>query len=486
MKPELQTALGQHLILTPQLRQALALLQMSWLELEQEMAAAVENNPLLDWAEPEPASSGDAPTPAPETTFSEQPPEPAPASTPDSDADAPDLSAWESSPTVPGFTHRSEEDGSDDFSQRIATSEGLHEHLAWQLRLSRLSPRDVGIGQALIDAIDDDGYLRASFADIQAALHPDIIAGEDDILTILHRIQCFDPPGVGARDLRECLHLQLATLPADTPAHALTRCLVDTLLDRLPRLGHSGVAAELGCSQAEAEAALALLRSLDPHPGARIGSIPSTHYLTPDCTISRENGDWRVTLAGSPRARLVIHHGYEQLIGHTSREDGHYLRQHLQEARWLLKNIQARGETLLKVVTCIVRAQTAFLEHGPTALRPLTLREVADQVGLHESTVSRAVAHKYALTPRGTLALKDFFASGIARGDGRDGSGTSSTAISQMIRTLIAAEPAHKPLSDAKLTRLLNDRNIPVARRTVAKYREALKIPASHERVRLG
>jgi len=486
MKPGLNTALKQHLILTPQLRQSLALLQMSALELEQELATAVETNPLLDWAEPEPAAaSGEAPAVMPaETTFSEQlvlteaTPEPVP-----DELESPDLSPWESGPPTPGSAPRHDEP-TDDIGQRTAATEGLHEHLEWQLRLTRLSPREQLIGEALIDAIDDNGYLSEPFSAIKAAVHPDISAHDDEIGTILTRIQCFDPPGVGARDLAECLTLQLDTLPAGTPARALARRAVCELLDRLPRLGAVGVAGTLGCTPLEAEQALALIRSLDPHPGAQIGAVASDHYLTPDCIITRTDSGWQVTLANTQRTRLTIHHGYEQIIGHASDKDNHYLRRHLSQARALLKNIQARGQTLLKVVEYLVQRQSGFLHHGPAALHPLTLREVADDIGLHESTVSRAIAHKYVQTPRGTLALKDFFASGIDRQDG-DGSGTSSAAISQMVRELIAAEPPDKPLSDAKLTRALNAKGIPVARRTIAKYREALNIPASHERVRL-
>jgi len=483
MKQRLQTTLGQHLVLTPQLRQSLALLQMSWLELEHEISAAVESNPLLDWADSTPAAADDEPgEERPDSAFSEPFPSTETAATPTEEVEFPDLSPWESGPPAPGAAPRRDE-AFDDPGQRIAASESLHEHLEWQLRLSRLSPREQLIGEALIDAIDDSGYLREPFSAIKAAVRPDISAHENEISTVLHRIQCFDPPGVGARDLAECLTLQLTVLSADTPGLAPARRVVNELLDRLPRLGATGVAGELKCTLDDAETALALVRSLDPHPGAQIGGIANTQYLTPDCTITRVDGIWQVTLSGSQRTRLTIHHGYEQMIGHTSSEDTSYLRHHLQEARWLLKNIEARGETLLKVVGCIVREQAGFLQHGPSALRPLTLRDVARQIDMHESTVSRAVAHKYAQTPRGTLALKEFFASGI---ENHDGSGTSSTAISQMIRELIDAEPAHKPLSDARLTRALNDKGIPIARRTVAKYREALNIPASHERVRLG
>jgi len=482
--PGLHTSLGQQITLSPQLRQSLALLQMSALELEQELTAAVETNPLLDWTPAESALADEAVATPAETTFTEQlaPADAAPEPALD-EAEFPDLSPWESAPPTPGSVLPGDE-SADDIGQRTAASESLHEHLEWQLRLARLSPREQLIGEALIDAIDDDGYLREPFSAIKTAVHPEITALDHEIGTVLARIQCFDPPGVGARDLAECLILQLDTLPADRypRARALARRVAGELLDRLPRLGTSGLAGELGCSPAEAEQALTLLRSLDPHPGAQIGAVTHSQYLTPDCIITRAGSGWRVALAGGRHTRLSIHHAYEQMIGHTSDEDGHYLRRHLLEARALLKNLQARSHTLLKVVGCLAGRQSEFLHHGPAALRPLTLREVADEIGLHESTVSRAIAHKYVQTPRGTLALRDFFASRIEH---RDGNGISSTAISQMIRELIATEPPHKPLSDTRLTRCLNERGIPVARRTVAKYREALSIPASHQRVRL-
>jgi RNA polymerase sigma-54 factor len=307
--------------------------------------------------------------------------------------------------------------------------------------------------------------------------------GEEELLTVLHTLQRFDPVGVGARNLGECLALQLQALDDDTPGKALALRIAREFLERVPKIGIDGVAAELGCPRDVADAALHLLRSLDPRPGARLGSLPNDTYVTPDCVVYRQRGVWLVALAGSHLPRLTIHRGYEQLIARASANDAGYLRGRLQEARWLLKNLEARGETLLKVMRCLVRQQAGFLEFGEQALRPLTLREVASEVGLHESTVSRAVARKYVRTPRGTLPLRAFFASGIDTGGGGE---TSSTAIQSMIRVLIDAENPRKPLSDARLAALLKAGGVPVARRTVAKYREAMSIPSSHDRVRIG
>lgn len=477
MKQRLQTSLGQQLVLTPQLRQAIHLLQLSALELEAEMAEAVETNPLLEWAEPDP--------PDPETPSDDAPPR----------EDATDERADRESAAIddppPGLFDEepwqrsgsaSDEDEEGDAADRVAQTQTLHDHLQWQLHLSHLSPRDRRIGAALIDAIDDDGYLREPLDALRESLRPDLAVCAATMLTVLRQLQAFDPLGVGARDLGECLALQLAPLPDDTPGKALALRIAAGPIDRLPRIGMDGIATALQCTAEAAATALQLLRSLDPRPGAQIGSLPTDTYITPDCVIWRQQGLWRAALATSRAPRLTIHRGYEQMIGHAGASDS-YLRGRLQEARWLLRNIEARGETLLKVVRCLIRQQSGFLEFGAQALRPLTLREVAADVGLHESTVSRAIARKYARTPRGTVALRSFFASGI---DSEGGGETSSVAIQTMIRRLLDAEDPRKPLSDARLADALKAAGVPVARRTVAKYREAMGIAASPDRVRIA
>jgi RNA polymerase sigma-54 factor len=470
MKPRLQTSLGQQLVLTPQLRQAIHLLQLSALELEAELTEAVESNPLLDWAEPEPITTTEASPgtgePAGDSFDGDEPP-----------------------PWTRGEDHwqqrvgpASEGDDDDgDVADRVAEPQTLQDHLQWQLHLTHLSPRDRRIGLTLIDAIDDDGYLRESLQSLREAVRPELTVSCEEMLAVLRQLQGFDPAGVGARDLGECLTLQLAPLADDTPAKALALRLAAGPIDHLPKVGIQGIAIELQCDPGDAEAALQLLRSLDPRPGAQIGSLPANTYITPDCVIWRHHGVWRVGLASGRAPRLTIHRGYEQMIGHAGASDS-YLRGRLQEARWLLRNIEARGETLLKVVRCLVRQQSGFLEFGAQALRPLTLREVAGEVGLHESTVSRAIARKYVRTPRGTIALRSFFASGI---DTDGGGEASSIAIQSMIRRLIDAENPRKPLSDARLAETLKATGVPVARRTVAKYREAMSIPSSQERVRI-
>jgi len=472
MKARLQTSLGQSLVMTPQLRQAIRLLQMSSTELEQELAEAVETNPLLEWDDDaggsEAAADGaEAPAPDPADAGDAQA-EPAPT-----DAD------WSG-----GHGGSFDDDDDGGAAERVAEADTLADHLLWQLHLSHLGARDLAIGVLLVNALDEDGYLREPLAAIAETLRPDIVADEDEILAVLRRIQQFDPVGVGARTLGECLDLQLAALPATTPGLVLARQIATgPLLERLPRAGIAGIAAELKQPQQAVEQAVQLLRSLDPRPGAQLGEPAADTYVVPDCVVWRQRGIWKAALASHAGPKVVIHRGYEQLIRRCGEADASYLRTQLQEARWLLKGLQARGETLLRVVGSLLHHQAGFLEFGEQALRPLTLREIAAELDLHESTISRAIARKYVRTPRGTLPLRAFFASGI---DTDGGGEASSTAIQSMIRRLIDAENPRKPLSDAKLADLLKSSGIPVARRTVAKYREAMNISASHERVRIA
>jgi len=482
MKTRLQTSLGQQLVMTPQLRQAIRLLQMSTAELEVEITQAVESNPLLDWAEDGPGdgpgtSEGNDDSPPGESTEGEGERE---RDRDGADDDwSPDDGPWTSTGGGGSFD---DDDDTGSAAERMAEADTLRDHLLWQLHLSHLSARDRRIGTALIDALEEDGYLRESLAGIAETLRPDIEANEDEILVVLHQLQRFDPVGIGARNLGECLHLQLSVLSDDTPGKALAIRIADGPLERLPRSGVAGLANELKRPPAEVEIAVQLLRTLDPKPGAQIGELSGDTYVVPDCVVWRQRGVWRAALAGNTLPRISIHRGYEQMIRQCGESDAGYLKGHLQEARWLLKSLEARGETLLKVTRCLIRQQSAFLEFGEQALRPLTLREVAAEVGLHESTVSRAIARKYVRTPRGTLALRSFFASGI---DTDGGGEASSTAIQAMIKRLVDQENPRKPLSDAKLADLLKASGVPVARRTVAKYREALHILSSHERVRL-
>ena len=451
--------------MTPQLRQAIRLLQLSTAELELEIASAVESNPLLDWEE-------NAPLEAPSSDAA-----------PSDDAPPPEEPAWDGEEPWQERIGPSSDSDEEATTAEVAQADTLHDHLLWQLHLSPLTPRDRAIGAALVEAIDDDGYLRESVEAIAQALRPQVVATPEEVLTVLHQVQRFDPTGVGARSLNECLQLQLALLPEGTPGRELALQLAEGALERLPRIGITGLAVELGQPPEDVERAVQLLRSLDPRPGAQLGGMSTDTYVTPDCVVWRQHGTWRVALAAGARPRIGIHRGYERMIRSASEADAVYLRGRLQEARWLLKSLEARGDTLLKVMRCLLRQQSAFLEFGDQALRPLTLREVAAEVGLHESTISRAIARKYVRTPRGTMPLRAFFASGIDTGGGGE---ASSTAIQAMIRRLIEAEDPRKPLSDARLADMLKAAGVPVARRTVAKYREAMHIPSSQDRLRIA
>jgi RNA polymerase sigma-54 factor len=484
MKTSLQVKLGQQLTLTPQLRQAIRLLQLSASELEAEINLAIESNPLLDRVEEgddEDSGADQAgasePAPAIEETGQLE------AGTPqfERDWDTDEVEASEFRNIGSTGTSNSEYFDSAD-REPAAVPDGLQDHLLWQLHLTPLSERDRRIGAALIEAIGDDGYLSESLDAIRDGLRPEIVAELDEIEAVRHRIQRFDPIGVAACDLSECLCVQLSLLSADTPGLVLAKQLAATHLEALAKIGADKLGVHLGQSPAAMADAVALLRSLDPRPGGQIASAPPD-YITPDCVAYRQGGVWRVSLANGAAPLLAINRRYEGLIGQASREDAGYLRAQLQEARWLIRSLETRADTVLRVAQAIVRQQSGFLEYGPEAMRPLTLREVAEQLGLHESTISRSTTRKYLLTPRGTFEFKQFFNSGVATGDG---GATSSTAIQAMIRKLIDGENPRKPLSDARLADELKVAGVPVARRTVAKYREAMNIPASSERQRLG
>ncbi len=485
MKTSLTTKLGQQLTLTPQLRQAIHLLTLSAAELESEINLALESNPLLERVEDEDGEPGatldESPLDAPRSE--------APGSSADSDpastriaeeGSADEQPDWDIEParmhdTGPGVY------AEDADNEPAAAPDGLHDHLFWQLHLTPLNARDRGIGAALIDAIGDDGYLTETLESIRDGLLPEIHTDLDEIGPVLHRIQRFDPVGVACSSLAECLGVQLSVLSDDTPGLGLARQIASTYLEALARHGADQLAHQLRAQPDAIRDAVALLRSLDPRPGGQIASA-APDYILPDCVAYRQGGVWKAMLVGSRTPALAISRHYEGLIGKTSRDDASYLRSHLQDARWLIKSIQTRADTVLRVAQAIVRQQSGFLEYGPEAMRPLTLREVAEELGLHESTISRTTTRKYLHTPRGTFEFKDFFASGIAN---ETGGSASSTAIQAMIRRLVDAENPRKPLSDARLAAELKNGGVPVARRTVAKYREALRIPPSNERQRL-
>jgi RNA polymerase sigma-54 factor len=475
MKPALQLRLHQQLALTPQLQQAIRLLQLSRAELEVELGEALETNPLLEIEEPEEATDEAQPDAAP----------PDADETPDAETDPFEGTAGNDLPLDLGHEHRSHaaaRGDEDDREREDADTEDLRDHLLWQLNLTPMSPRDRAIATALIEAIDDDGYLGESNAAICASLHGLYRIDEDEVEAVRHRIQRFDPLGVGSRSLRECLGVQLETFTPGTPGLGLARRLVEQHLDDLARQERSRLCQVLGVDAEALDAAITLIRSLAPRPGSsHVGTPPE--YIVPDAYASRVGGRWQVSLAPGCQPRLTINEQYSALVAQARGDDATYLRGQLQEARWLIKSLKARAETLLKVAGAIVRAQEGFLDFGPEAMRPLVLKDIADEIGMHESTVSRVTTRKYLHTPRGTLEFKYFFSSGVATADG---GAASATAIQAMIRKLIGEEIPRRPLSDQALAHELNRRGISVARRTVAKYREGMNIPSSADRCRLG
>ncbi len=481
MKPTLQLRLGQHLSLTPQLRQAIRLLQLSSVELEQEIQEALTSNPLLD--DSDDADDSEAAGPQREATAEGSDDIESSASSDDASAAGDDAAAedWGPEATLGMLSHGGEQG---DWNRDIADTrdQDLHDHLLWQLNLSHLSTRDRQIALSLIDAIGDDGYLGETLVDIQASLKPEIEADIDEIEAVLHCIQMFDPVGVGARSLAECLSVQLRADSADGPDLELARLVVLGHLDTLARGDRCALAKALSVNEEQLDGALDLIRSLDPKPGQQF-SAGAVEYLVPDAYAHRQHGVWQVSLNPAAQPRLGINQHYAGLIAKASREDAGYLRGQLQEARWLIRSLEARNETLFMVASCIVERQQGFLEHGPEAMRPMILRDVAETIGMHESTVSRITTRKYLHTPRGTFEFKYFFSSSVAT---VDGGSASATAIQAMIRKLIQDEDPRKTLSDNAIAKDLNQRGIAVARRTVAKYREAMSIPPSNERSRAG
>jgi RNA polymerase sigma-54 factor len=478
MKQSLQIRQTQSLTLTPQLRQAIRLLQLSSVELETEISEAIESNPLLEALDENGVDGDDIPVSSPDEV---------PVETADNkDKDDNEIEFLENNEEFDWSDDepRSSSTKTEDYDAELGTAApmDLCEHLLWQLRLSHLSKRDIAIGEVIIEAINNEGYLLETPEAIQQALLPEVKADLQEINTVLQLIHHFDPVGVGARNLSHCLLIQLQLLSQDTPGLCLAKLIAQEHLESLAKSGSEKLATQLKCPATEMQTAMTLLKSMDPKPGLQI-SVDVPDYVAPDCIATKQKGVWQVSHARGSQPRIGINKHYENLIGKASREDDSYLRGQLQEARWLIKSLDSRADTLLRVARSIVRQQSGFLEHGPQAMRPLTLREIAEELGLHESTISRATTRKFLHTPRGTFEFRYFFSSGVSNSEG---GGTSATAIQSMIRKLIDAENPRTPLSDARLADLLKAEGIPVARRTVAKYREAIHIGSSSERQRLG
>ncbi len=466
MKQSLQLRLGQHLAMTPRLQQAIRLLQLSTVELHTEVQEALDSNLMLEPDEDDAAGA------SPEA---EIPPADIPR-------ELPVDSVWEDiydSVSLGGAAPIGEPDGADLVAHRART-ESLKDRLQWQVSLMRLCDTDQVIAAALIDAVDDDGYLDLTLDDIRHSLDPrrEELTLER-IEAVLREVQALDPPGVAARSLQECLTLQLGQLPADTEGRDAAIALVTEHLPLLASKRYGQLMTALGLDRPALQRVVDLIRSLSPRPGAAVPSS-APEYVIPDVLVRKENRAWRVELNRDAFPKVRINSRYASLIRRADDSaENHTLKSHLQEARWFIRSLVNRGETLLKTATCIVERQQAFLEHGEEAMKPMVLADVAHAIGMHESTISRVTTRKYMHTPRGVFELKYFFSSHVHTDRGAE---ASSTAIRAVLRKLIASENSAKPLSDQKLKEILSEQGIRIARRTVAKYREAMAIPSSTER----
>ncbi len=477
MKHSLQLRVSQQLTLTPQLQQSIRLLQLSTLELNQELETLLQDNPLLERVEPgsEEANTDpyfDSETPAAETA--EAPvAAPEPETTPPESAEQSD-SLWDEAPG----SYAQGDDEEDDGQQGAACTETLREHLQWQLNLLPLSERDKTMTMLLIDALDDFGYLQQDLGELAGMLPLELEVDPVELDTALKHIQHMDPIGVGARSLAECLTLQLQALPADTPGRAAALETAQHHLEILGARDFAKLKKLLHCSDEQMRVVRDLITGLNPRPGAEYATN-DTRYIVHDVEVRKVKGQWVVQLNTDAMPRLRINRVYADILRRNRDASNKDLSAQLQEARWLIKNVQQRFDTILRVSQAIVERQRHFFEHGEVAMRPLVLREIADEVNLHESTVSRVTTHKYMLTPRGIFELKYFFGSHVATDTG---GACSATAIRALIKQLVAAESTKRPLSDSQIADILSQQGIIVARRTIAKYREALQIPPANLR----
>ncbi len=501
MKPSLSLGLRQQLTMTPQLRQAIRLLQLSTMDLQREIQEALESNPMLE----EEAASDDAGVAAerPDATI-DNPEDGAP---PDADsqplmepeASGVDMELARAIPEeLPVDSHWDDVfqpaaalaepatgtrgDPMPDIDANSSAEETLKDHLLWQLNLTPLSDSDRLIALAIIDAVNPDGMLAADIDELLESLEPELGIDTEDVERVLGRVQQFDPTGVASRNLAECLALQLEALDAAVPWRSQALALVREHLVPLAAKDFAILERKTGLGEPQLAQVAALIQSLNPRPGAAIASEPAD-YVIPDLVVRREHNRWMVSLNPEATPALRINPNYAGLVRRRDNsEQNTWLKEHLQEARWFLKSLESRHDTLLRVATCIVKFQQGFLERGEEAMRPLVLQDVAEAVDLHESTISRATNRKYMQTPRGLFELKYFFSSHVGTTDGDE---ISSIAIRALIRKITGGENPKKPLSDNKIAAILAQRNINVARRTVAKYRESMSIPSSNRRKRL-
>jgi RNA polymerase sigma-54 factor len=508
MKASLQLKIGHNLTMTPQLQQAIRLLQLSSMELSVEIQEALESNMMLETAEESPeepsASENSEENVSPAENILDVTQDMISVSEPENIPDELAVdSVWED--TYESSAHESSgnvstnyENSQLSYESQNCNDETLKEHLLWQLNLIPISDTDKAIATTIIDALDDDGYLNCDLDELHASLGDEIKPKEtddenteddgseielDEIEAVLHMIQALEPTGVGARNLQECLLLQLRQCDKNTPFLAPAIELVSKHLDLLARRDFNQLMRKLKLEQEKLQNIIVLIQTMNPRPGGHIHEA-HTEYITPDVYVKKVKGRWRVELNSELIPHLRVNSSYAKMIRRADNsEDNMSLKSHLQEARWFIKSLQSRSETLLRVATCIVGRQRAFLEYGAEAMRPMVLHDVSEALDMHESTISRVTTRKYMHTPRGIFELKYFFSSHLSTSHGGE---ASSTAIRAFIKKLIIAETPLKPLSDSKISSVLSEQGINVARRTVAKYREAMAIPPSNERKRLA
>jgi RNA polymerase sigma-54 factor len=472
LKPALQLKLGQQLTMTPQLQQAIRLLQLPVLELQAQVLEALETNVMLEAEEEEQIdlTSLDQPTPQGEDEDG------AAQETAEPDEIIVEMEDPWADASTPSGDGRAQDDDDRPLEFSDEREQDLHQHLIWQLEVSRLDPRQVWIGEAIVDALNDDGYLTETIGDIARSLSADLPVAEDEVEAVLAFVQTLDPTGVGARSPSDCICLQLAQLEPDTPDRELAMAIAHDHLQDVADRDLARLRRQLGVDEDALQSALALIRACNPRPGSAFeGAQPE--YIVPDVFVRRTGQGWAVEINPASVPRLRVNQGYASLVARSA--DYATLRAQLQEARWLIRSLEIRNDTLLKVARTIVQRQAAFLEQGEEAMQPMILRDVAEAVSMHESTISRVTTGKYMHTPRGIFEFRFFFSSHVSGADGED---VSSTAIRARIRKLIAEEDQEKPLSDAQLAALLAGEGVKVARRTVAKYRESLGLASSSER----
>ena len=474
--------------MTPQLQQAIRLLQLSSLELQAEIQEVLETNPLLEVEEEfefnnneqnQESSNEEVPEVASQEIgqleHSDIPDELPVDSQWEDTYDAPPINIQSQASAASADIHYDNEDESD---------KTLQEHLLWQMRLTPFSVLEQAIAIIIIDSIDGDGYLKSSLEDILQSLGEESEAELDEIEAVLHRIQHFDPVGIAARDLRECLLIQLKQFDFDRHEHdlELLTTLIDQHLDTLAKRDYIQIKRALKIDEEQLTELVKLIQLLNPRPGSQI-QVERTEYIVPDVYVRKTQEQWHISLNSDNAPKIHVAEHYSALIKRADNSaDNVYLKNNLQEARWFLKSLQSRNETLIKVATAIVEKQKDFLEHGEEAMRPLVLHDIAEEVEMHESTISRVTTRKYLHTPSGIFELKYFFSSHVTTDSGGE---CSATAIRAIIKKLVIAENPRKPLSDSKIADILGDQGIQVARRTIAKYRETLAILPSNERKRL-